>query len=335
MDKPLGPVNKLVAMKIRASILKYSEKLEDKKMILAVSGGPDSLAMLLAAQNVGLNIKKKFIVANFSHGLRPKEDESERILVKNIAENFGFSFTSGSDEVLANEASAREARYNFLGKVALENDASAILTAHTRNDQAETVLLRLIRGTGLKGIRSIREISSRKIYGNEIYLLRPMLEVTRDQTEAICNEFNIQPARDKSNESLHYSRNRVRLKVIPELIKVNSQAQSALAAFAERAASDNQLLEDLALEAVAGFESRHKFSIEWDKKQLRQIPEPLLVRILENSWRQLTEDGSTLGSKKLQQMTRVIHSSGEVYLGKAGKLQTTETNKVIMKITKP
>lgn len=333
MTNPSRPVTPQVAMKIRALLLKYSDRLANKKMILAVSGGPDSMAMLLAAQHVGHYIKKNFIVANFSHGLRPLEDELERALVEEVARNCGFNFVSGIGKVLATEAAAREARYNFLIKVALENNANALLTAHTRNDQAETVLLRLVRGTGLKGVGSIREISSRKVAGNEIFLLRPMLGVTRDQTEAICSASNVVPARDRSNYSLRYSRNRVRLNVIPELIKINSQAQVALASFAERAASDNDLLEALAHEAIAGFERRNKFSVEWDKKHLRQIPEPLLIRILENAWRQLAGEGSTLGSKKLAQMIRVIHNAGQAYLGRTGKLQAISADKVIMTIT--
>jgi len=326
-------VTRQIAMGIRQSALKYSQLLSNKKLVLAISGGPDSLAMLLATQYVGSKIRQKVIAAHFSHGLRPIEDEIEKNLVKDVAKICGVRFVSGADNVAANESAAREARYNYLSKIAIENDAIAIMTAHTRDDQAETVLLRLARGSGLKGISAIREMSSQVFLGNKIFLLRPMLKATREQTEAACLENEIAPARDKSNESVNYSRNRVRLNVIPELIKINSQAQAALVSFAERAASDDEFLENFALSAVTEFEIRTPYKVEWDKRRLRALPEPLLIRVLENSWRYLTGEGSTLGSEKIRQIINVIKTSGHTDLGKKGQLVNVKGDKVAMMVS--
>ena len=317
-------------MKVRETTFKYREVLANKNIVFAVSGGPDSLAMLLATQYLGARLKKKIVVAHFSHGLRPTEDEIERNLVRQVAENCGVKFTYGNANVNPSESAAREARYKYLAMVALEYDAIGILTAHTCDDQAETLLLRLVRGSGLKGVGSIREFSSRTIQGNKVLLLRPMLKITRAQTEAACLECDVLPARDKSNDSLRYARNRIRSNVIPELEKINIQAQAALVSFTDRASKDNEFLEDLAASKALEFETRTPFKVEWDKRQLRELPEPLLIRVLENSWKHLTGEGSTLGAQKIRQMIRVIQTSGYAHLGKKGHLANERGEKIMM-----
>ncbi len=310
---------KRVAHAMRRAIVRNAERLGQGRLALGVSGGPDSLAMLLACEELGARLRARLVVAHFSHGLRPWSDRQEQALVRRAAVRLGLPFAAGEGYSGSSEASAREARYRFLGQVAAAYEASAVATAHTQDDQAETVLLRLARGTGLRGAGAVREMSARNVDGRELVLLRPLLQVTRAQTEAVCAEAGVAPARDGSNRRLRYARNRVRLRALKELAEVNGDVRSALAGFAERAAEDDALLERLARDAAARFEARSAGRVSWPKAELRKLPAPLQARALESAWRGLQGEGATLGHRKLEQAMRVVARGGEVSLGKGGR----------------
>lgn len=335
MRRQSGSTGRRVAMIVRRVMVRYQLELGRGRLVLAVSGGADSMALLLASRNVGQRLRQRFVVAHFAHGLRPRGDVREEALVRRISEDLGLPFFSGSGHVKGDESSARDARYLFLGDVARASGASAVLTAHTQNDQAETVLFRLTRGTGLRGAGAIRELSRRDVGNGHIQLLRPMLGVTRAETEAVCFEEGITPAQDRSNRSMRYARNRIRLRVIPELAHVNPEVKAALAAFAEEAAEDAELLEVMAADRASSFEERDPCSITWPKAELRGMPSGLLKRVLERGWRHLVGPNATLGRRKLEQAHRVIMKGGRVSLGRRGSLTIGSGSEVCMRITPP
>ncbi len=277
------------------------------------------MAMLLASAEMGARLRGRLVVAHFAHGLRPWSDRRERALAQRTAASLGLPFEGGSGESGRSEGSAREARYRFFAEVAERHGASAFATAHTEDDQAETALLRLTRGAGLRGVGGVRELSSRMVGGMELVLLRPLLRVSRAETEAVCAEGGVAPARDGSNRLLRYARNRVRLRALRELELVNVDVRGALAGFAERAAEDDALLERLARDGSAGFEERSPAGVSWDKGELRKMPRPLQARVLEGAWRSLRGEGATLGHRKLEQARRVLERGGEVSLGEGAR----------------
>ena len=309
-----------VAMAMRRSLARHRERLGGGALLLAVSGGADSMAMLLACAEIGARARRRMVVAHFAHGLRPAADRRERAAVRRAAGALGMPFTSGAAQSPSDEAGARDARYRFLAQTAAEREAVAVLTAHTQDDQAETVLLRLTRGSGLRGAGAIRECSERTVDGRTLSLLRPLLSVTRADTEAVCAEAGIRPARDATNRSLRYARNRVRLRVLRELSALNPHVRAALASFAERAADDDALLDRLAEDAVGGTEERSASSVSWPKSALRALPPALLPRVLERAWRSLHGDGATLGHRKLAQAAHVVARGGRLSLGRDGSL---------------
>ena len=309
-----------VAMAMRRALVRHREQLGGGTLLLAVSGGADSMAMLLACAEVGARTRGRMLAAHFAHRLRPTADRRERAAVRRVAESLGVPFTSGTAQSPSDEAGARDARYRFLAGVAAEHRAAAILTAHTQDDQAETVLLRLTRGSGLRGAGAIRECSERSVDGRTLTLLRPLLHVTRTETEAVCAEAGIRPAHDATNRSLRYARNRVRLRVLRELTALNPHVRAALAGFAERAADDDALLDQLAKDAVSGVEERSASSVTWPKSALRALPPALLPRVLEQAWRSLHGDGATLGHRKLAQAAHVVARGGRLSLGRDGSL---------------
>ncbi len=190
---------------------------ENQKVIVAVSGGPDSMALLNVLKNfrntkqiVGLEI----IVAHINHMLRI-EAKDEELYVENYCENNDIKFFSKSVDVklIAQESkkgieeTARKIRYEFFEEVLKEEKADLIAIAHNKNDNVETVFMNMFRGTGVNGLKGI-EIKREKY-------IRPILEMSRSEIEEYCEENKINPKIDKSNLDNVYTRNKIRNVVIP------------------------------------------------------------------------------------------------------------------------
>ena len=207
------------------------------RLICAVSGGADSMALLWGMYLLKDKLKIELAAAHFNHHLRGAESDRDEAFVKEFCQRYDIPLYLGGAQVLSGkkglEAAAREARYGFLdgleGKVA---------TAHTADDNAETVLMHLVRGTGLKGLGGIAPIN-----GNRI---RPMLTVTRRQVLAFLEEYHISHIEDSSNECDAYLRNRMRHHVMPLLRSENPKLVENLSAMAMRLRQDAQELEILA-----------------------------------------------------------------------------------------
>ena len=220
----------------------------DRLIIVAVSGGADSLALLhyLHEQHYPL------LVASFNHLLRPTA-ASDIDYVKEIASGLGLPFVAGSGDVaahaaaqgLSTEEAARELRYRFLFQTAREAGAQAVATGHTADDQAETVLMHFVRGSGLSGLKGMPARIILPAFDANIPLVRPLLSWTRADTEAACLARDLQPRMDASNSDTLYFRNRLRHELLPLLQQYNPQIRQALAKTALALQGDYELLGEL------------------------------------------------------------------------------------------
>lgn len=222
--------------------------LEPKRiLVVGVSGGPDSLALL----HYLYELHCPLLVASFNHRLRP-EAEAEVNFVREFAESLGLAFVTDSTDVAAQaeanglsiEAAARELRYRFLFRAAREAGAQAVAVGHTADDQAETVLMHFLRGTGLAGLKGMPPRVILPVFDAEIPLVRPLLGWTRAETEAYCQKHQLQPHLDQSNSDTTYFRNRLRHALLPELEKYNPQIRQALAKTALALQGDAELLSE-------------------------------------------------------------------------------------------
>ncbi len=309
-----------VAGVIRQALRRHRAALGGGPLVLAVSGGPDSLGLLLAAATV--HGRPELVAAHFSHGLRPSADPRGARLVKRVAASLGIAVEHGKAQAGPSEEKARDARYGFLAGVAADHGASAVITAHTQDDQAETLLLRLTRGAGLRGAGAMRELSARTAGGARLTLLRPLLGVSRAEMAAVCEEAGIEPVTDGSNRLLRYARNRVRSRVMGELAHINPDAAGALARFADSAQADDALLRALAADAVRGHEAREDGRVAWRRRALSELAEPLLARVLASAWEHVAGAGAALSAAKLGAAARLVRGpgGGELALGHGARL---------------
>ena len=316
--RPAQPATERTARAVAAALRRHARAVGDGPLIVAVSGGADSMALLFALAACGVETEQP-VVARFAHGLRPRADRTEAKMVRGAASSLGWAFEDGAGDAAAHakrtgasvEEAARDLRYAFLAEMAARHSASAVLTAHTLDDQAETVLLRLTRGSGLRGAAGMREWSVRSAAGRPLRLLRPLLNVTRADTEAVCAEQGATPASDATNRSLRYARNRVRNRALPELARVNPDARRALARFAQAARADDDYLAQAAREAVRGAERRSPGKVEWRRAALAALPWPLFVRVVEAAWAHVRGGGAALSNAQLAAVRALADAGSE------------------------
>ena len=205
-----------------------------ERVFCAVSGGADSVALLFGMYLLREKFRIDLSAAHFNHHLRSEESDRDAEFVEEFCRGYGIPLVLGNAQVRPGkkglEAAAREARYAFLrslpGKVA---------TAHTADDNAETVLMHLIRGTGLKGLGGIAPVNGS--------VIRPMLSITRQEVEAFLQEYHLPHREDSSNASDDFLRNRLRHHVMPLLQMENPGVSLAISAAALRLRQDEEYLQ--------------------------------------------------------------------------------------------
>ena len=210
--------NKLLAYVRQQKMVKPGDTV-----ICAVSGGADSMALLWAMYQLKDQLGISLEAAHFNHNLRGAESDRDEAFVREFCKNHGIACYVGRGEVISGEkgleAAAREARYGFLQSL-----PGIIATAHTADDNAETMLMHLVRGTGLKGLGGITPKTDR--------LIRPMLTVTRDDVEAFLEEYALPHVEDSSNAEDDFLRNRIRHGILPLMRAENPRIGENLSAMA-------------------------------------------------------------------------------------------------------
>lgn len=225
--------------KLTAFIRRYKMVNPGDNVVCAVSGGADSMALLWAMYLLKDKLDIHLSAAHFNHRLRGTESDRDEAFVADFCKGYGIDFVAGSGNVIAGakglEAAAREARYAFL-----RSRPGKIATAHTASDNAETVLLHLVRGTGLKGLGGVTPVNGS--------VIRPMLTVTREEVLAFLKEYSIPFVEDSSNAEDDFLRNRLRHHIVPQLKKENPSLSQNLSAMALRLRQDEEALDAIAQE---------------------------------------------------------------------------------------
>lgn len=258
----------------------FAPVLEFKRVALAVSGGADSLALMLLAHEFAQasDGRDRFIVYTVNHGLRP-EAADEVAFVVGEASRLGFSARAlswqGAKPQTGLQQAARLARYRLFGQALLQDKAEAIVTAHHIEDQAETVLMRLAHGSGIEGLRGMDTFS--EVEG--VTVVRPLLRVDPADLRAVVAAAGLTPVVDPSNADIDYERVRWR-RMLPQLATLGLDAER-LAKFADRMRDAEGALVSMTAEAVSlvGF-SADRSEAKIGRDLLMAIPRAIAVRVM-------------------------------------------------------
>lgn len=216
-------------------------ELQDKTLIVGFSGGFDSMCLLHILSEISKEpefAEMKIIAVHYNHNWRGEESLREQTVCKIFANSLGITFYTqdAPSSIKKTENDARIARYEFFGEAKDEFDADAVLTAHNKDDNAETVLYRVIKGTGIVGLQGIAEKRS--------FFYRPLLSTKRSEIVEYCTQNSLTPNNDSSNSNTVYRRNFLRLNVIPLLEKINENIKESLNTLAVNARCDNEIIEE-------------------------------------------------------------------------------------------
>ena len=219
MRPSVGPVREgNLLQRVRETIRQYGLLRSGDRIIVGVSGGPDSVCLLFLLREMSSSFNLDVGVAHLNHGLRGNEALDDQSFVLSLAQRLGFPFFTESVNVaafakekgLSKQVAGRHLRYQFFARVAKETGAHRVAVGHTLDDQAETLLMRILRGTGSDGFQGIPMIRDETI-------IRPLLMVSRQGIEDYLRQRNIPYREDSSNQNCYYFRNRVRKELIPFL----------------------------------------------------------------------------------------------------------------------
>jgi tRNA(Ile)-lysidine synthase len=276
-------------------------------VVAAVSGGADSVCLLDALHRLQKDLGMTLTVAHFDHGLRPDADADETRLVRELAASRGLKVVvkKAAPPLDPNSASleekARECRYRFLQEVKTACGAHKTATGHTRNDQAETVLMRLLRGSGMEGLSGIRPVRRDGI-------IRPLIAVTRDEVIAYLRHRQLPYATDASNFESIYLRNRIRLHLLPQLEAYQPRIIEILGRTADIAREDNEWMDEHAGEWIAQWGESGSDGPVLPVSRFRQLPEAVQNHVVRAALRATTGNLRRMGRVHIQAVKRLAGS---------------------------
>jgi tRNA(Ile)-lysidine synthase len=293
-----------------------------ERVMAAVSGGPDSTALLLILSRLAPRLGLALTAAHFDHRLRGQAAaRRERAKVEALCARLAVPVEIGAGDTrahgrthrLSSEEAARELRYAFLAEAAAATRCTAVATGHTADDQVETVILHVVRGSGLAGLAGMAPRGPWPLAGSDaLEVARPLLCLRREEAARYCWEEGLEPVADPSNLSPAFLRNRVRLELLPLLREFNPRVDSALLRLAEAARADLSVLGAMASESLSpGGAGR---AIALSRERLAHLPEGLRRHALRLAVRRLLGDLRDLGREHVDALVTGLQAGAGHHL---------------------
>ncbi|WP_405609503.1 tRNA lysidine(34) synthetase TilS [Polaribacter sp. Asnod1-A03] len=282
--------------------------LKDKKLLIAISGGVDSVALTHLLSKLNFDVS----LAHCNFNLRATESNLDEYFVKNLGKNLNIPvFTTQFNTIQfaknnkqSTQIAARNLRYNWFNELIEEHDFDYLLTAHHADDNLETFLINLTRGTGLDGLTGIPEIN-----GN---IVRPLLPFSREEIKTFAKENNIDWREDKSNASTKYTRNKVRHLIIPVLKEINPSLLETFSKTTEHLKESQQIIEDKISDVSSKIIAKEKSFLKLDIKELEKTSNPkaylyqLLTAYNFTEWNDVYNLLSAQSGKRIYSKTHVL-----------------------------
>lgn len=291
----------------------------DASLVVAVSGGPDSMALLHCLLRLRDRLGLFLHVAHLNHNFRGEEAEEDARFVAASAKALGLPYTVDKADpttyqkqhgVSSFEEAAREVRYDFLATVARDVGAAAIALGHTADDQAETILMHILRGSGLQGLRGMQEVTVWRSPrgGVQGTLFRPLLEAKRRDTLAYCRELGIVFREDSTNVSPDFTRSRLRHQLLPLLETYNPRVRDSLIRMGRSSTEATSYLEAEVDRIWPTVGTKEDNSISLDTAGLKSLHPYIQGLIFRRSYREITGALRRLAESHITAMVRLIHS---------------------------
>jgi len=298
---------------VEEQIKKYNMVNKGETVVVGVSGGPDSMTLLHILYRLREPLGIKLVVAHLNHQFRGAEADADAQFVLDAARRLklaafvesrdvsAYSYTHG----ISHQVGAREVRYSFLGEVAVKTGASRVALGHHADDQAETILLHMLRGTGTSGLKGMLPV-------RDDFYIRPLLTVRRRQIEDYCRRHDLVTRLDSSNLKTEYMRNQVRLELLPILEKkYNPNFVDSLNRLAEICRDEDDYLEHQAEEVF--FRARISSAGDilcLDAGKLSAVPQALLRRVIRRAWTEICGVQADLNYRHVEQVMVIINGGG-------------------------
>jgi tRNA(Ile)-lysidine synthase len=300
-------------------------------LLVAVSGGPDSVCLLYILAKLREELDIRLHVAHLNHQLRGAEAEADARYVAGLARRLGIPATIESHDVktyqtqhhTSLEEAAREVRYAFLASVAGKVGAARVAVGHTVDDHVETILMHLIRGSGTRGLRGLRPFNRWRYPDGDINIIRPLLELTREETAAYCRQNNLRPRTDTSNLSMEPFRNRIRGQLLPQLQEYNPQISEALLRTARISADDLDFIDSEVAHLWGKVARKKGDAVIIDKNKFISRPLALKRHLLRVSIEALLGDIKDIEASHIEDMLEALEKPAGKRISLPGGLNFT------------
>ena len=286
-----------------------------QKLVVAVSGGPDSVCLLHILHKLRRELGITLHVAHLDHQLRGTESEADARYVADLARQLDLPSTVESRDVqsyqcrqrLSPEEAAREVRYTFLAQVADAIGTNRVAVGHTVDDHIETILMHLIRGTGTRGLRGLQPKSQWQHLVSSLTVIRPLLPVSRQETEDYCQQYRLMPRIDTSNLSLSPLRNRIRQQLVPLLQSYNPRAGEALLRAARIVSDDLSFLDEVVDRLWSKVVREQENTIILDKESFLELPSALKRHLLRTGIEKLQGNLIDIETRHIEEIMAAIN----------------------------
>ncbi|HBF8744085.1 TPA: tRNA lysidine(34) synthetase TilS [Clostridioides difficile] len=298
--------------KVLSTINKHNLIQKGDKIVLGLSGGPDSVCLLHVLNRLKKDFNIEIYAAHLNHQIRGIEAQKDALYVSKLCEDMGIIFFVKSinvpkyceNEGLSLEEGARKLRYEMFYEIKDKIKANKIAIGHNLNDQAETVMMRIMRGTGLKGLKGID-------YIRDNCIIRPILDVERSEIEEYCEAYNLNPRIDKTNLENIYTRNKIRLDLLPYMKdNFNSNVIESIVRMSNSLKSDNDYIEK---EAEAKFREvsniKEKGFVEINLDDFVCLHDAIKVRVLRNSIKHILGDTNFVDQRHIEDIMSLEDNS--------------------------
>lgn len=292
----------MIFEKVLGTINKYNLIEDGDKIVLGLSGGPDSVCLLHILYRLKEKMNIEVYAAHLNHQIRGLEAQKDALYISQICEDLGItSFVKAinvpeycKEQGVSLEEGARTLRYEMFEEIKQKTKSNKIAIGHNRNDQAETVLMRIMRGTGLQGLRGIEYIRD-----NEI--IRPILDIERSEIEAYCEKYELNPRIDKTNLESIYTRNKIRLELIPYMKdNFNPNVIESIVRMTNSLKSDSDYIDLEAEKSFKEVSTLKENSVEISLPKYSNLHNAIKVRVLRSAIKHIIGDTNFVDQKHIE-----------------------------------